>query len=287
MTHRIEDKIGMMEEQAPATSGTSAVLDMQNESGVGVIERVSSSQPSNNAVNMMMQNSVLPHSLNTEEYEKDKKRRHRCKTTMACVLLGVVVPSALIGVLAATTSIFSKSETSSSPQSHSVDKTMGKATRTIEEQDSYFAFLVDEIFGSRWVTLESSDPARKAVEWLAYQDPLHLQELPKIFQRYALAVLYFGQGGPLWSLHAENDGWMENSDGMLECRWKGVDCDADGAVIGIRLGAPGVLLTGQLVPELALLSDLQHLNLSNNRLKGSIPKELFGLTSLGRFSSCV
>jgi hypothetical protein len=256
---------------------SSSILAMRSDVAIGIPN--TSFQPSNTP-NINYGTQTLPHSLVPEEFKKDKMRRRRRKTVLAClVLVGVVV--ALIGILAGATSIFEKTSSISSEPTSDEKKMGGKSS---EEQDAYFEFLVEKLYGSRWVTLESTAPQRKAIEWLAYEDPLHLKDFDKIYQRYALATIYFGQGGPLWALTAEDDGWMVNTDGMHECKWKGIDCDTSTErVIGLRLGgSPGILLTGEMVPEVGLLSDLEHLHVSYNRIKGSIPEELYSLTNLSK-----
>ncbi|CAK7356426.1 unnamed protein product [Dovyalis caffra] len=59
------------------------------------------------------------------------------------------------------------------------------------------------------------------------------------------------------------------------CLWEGVDCDdtADGRVTSLSL--PFRDLNGTLSPSLAKLTSLTHLNLSHNRLYGSLPVGFF------------
>ena len=87
----------------------------------------------------------------------------------------------------------------------------------------------------------------------------------------------------LWSLYSLTEGrsW-KNSRNWLSplpiAEWFGVETNADGRVVGLRLG--GVGLTGPVPRLLGDLSELRTLNLSGNRLSGPIPPELGRLTQL-------
>jgi hypothetical protein len=55
---------------------------------------------------------------------------------------------------------------------------------------------------------------------------------------------------------------------VSECRWYGVSCNDDGAVVEIKL--PGNGLDGTILPQLYLLTELKTLNLTENTLVGSV-----------------
>ncbi|KAG0616822.1 hypothetical protein M758_5G144000 [Ceratodon purpureus] len=62
------------------------------------------------------------------------------------------------------------------------------------------------------------------------------------------------------------------------CTWYHVTCNAENSVVRVDLGNAG--LSGTLVPQLGLLSNLQYLELYSNDLSGVIPVELGNLTAL-------
>ncbi|XP_028089487.1 BRASSINOSTEROID INSENSITIVE 1-associated receptor kinase 1-like isoform X3 [Camellia sinensis] len=64
------------------------------------------------------------------------------------------------------------------------------------------------------------------------------------------------------------------------CTWYRVTCNSENSVTRVELGNAN--LSGQLVPELGLLLNLQYLELYSNNISGRIPIELGNLTSLDR-----
>ena len=98
----------------------------------------------------------------------------------------------------------------------------------------------------------------------------------RIVQRYALAVLYYANGGCHWL-----DSFEFLSKGH-ECDWSGaLQCihpDAEDAVTHINLGSNN--LTGILPLELAALTHLQSLTLGSNALTGSLPSGWYRLSDL-------
>ncbi|KAK9989151.1 hypothetical protein SO802_029390 [Lithocarpus litseifolius] len=62
------------------------------------------------------------------------------------------------------------------------------------------------------------------------------------------------------------------------CTWFHVTCDSENSVTRVDLGNAN--LSGQLVPQLGQLSNLQYLELYSNNITGPIPEELGNLTDL-------
>ncbi|XP_062177462.1 BRASSINOSTEROID INSENSITIVE 1-associated receptor kinase 1-like [Alnus glutinosa] len=62
------------------------------------------------------------------------------------------------------------------------------------------------------------------------------------------------------------------------CTWFHVTCDSDNSVTRVDLGNAN--LSGQLVPQLGQLTNLQYLELYSNGINGRVPEELGNLTNL-------
>jgi|GEM_PF-1257430 len=98
-------------------------------------------------------------------------------------------------------------------------------------------------------------------------------------ERAALVALYNATNGASWT---HNDGWLGAAG--TECQWFGVTCNEDEShVIRLELGYQSGAsnnLAGSLPPEIAQLTWLTGLNLSDNALSGQIPPEFWGMSSL-------
>ncbi len=97
-------------------------------------------------------------------------------------------------------------------------------------------------------------------------------ECPPLTEREVLEGLYRNTEGQSWS---ESGGWL--TDAPL-AEWDGVETDAAGRVVALRLGRRG--LSGPIPEELGRLTELRELDLGSNRFSGSIPPELWDLDRL-------
>eukprot|EP00563_Minutocellus_polymorphus_P010689 CAMPEP_0181062420 /NCGR_PEP_ID=MMETSP1070-20121207/23071_1 /TAXON_ID=265543 /ORGANISM="Minutocellus polymorphus, Strain NH13" /LENGTH=637 /DNA_ID=CAMNT_0023142493 /DNA_START=93 /DNA_END=2003 /DNA_ORIENTATION=- len=86
-------------------------------------------------------------------------------------------------------------------------------------------------------------------------------------ERMILDVFWKRTDGPNW---IGGDGW--NVLNAEKCMFQGITCNNAGKVINIAL--PNMNLRGTIPEELGYLSQLQHLNLSNNELTGFLPSDL-------------
>ena len=99
--------------------------------------------------------------------------------------------------------------------------------------------------------------------------------------RAALVALYNATDGPNW---VDSENWL--TDAPLG-EWYGVDTDASGRVVTLRLGGAyrngeyaGPGLSGAIPPEIGALTRLVTLDLHSNDLSGAIPPELGELANL-------
>ena len=94
--------------------------------------------------------------------------------------------------------------------------------------------------------------------------------------RATLVAFYHATGGDNWR---RKDNWL--SDEPLD-KWYGVQTNDQGRVVTLRLSYNR--LSGSISPQLANLSNLEHLSLSYNQLSGSIPPQLANLKYLEALS---
>ncbi|KAL8159961.1 hypothetical protein V2J09_001498 [Rumex salicifolius] len=97
------------------------------------------------------------------------------------------------------------------------------------------------------------------------------------------SVLANIEGDALYSLRSSLDdpnNVLQSWDPTLvnPCTWFHVSCDSENSVIRVDLG--NAALSGQLVPQLGLLKNLQYLELYGNNISGPIPNDLGNLTNL-------
>lgn len=146
----------------------------------------------------------------------------------------------------------------------------------------------------------------KAYEWLLDDPTLGNYTTGRILQRYALATFFFSAGGNTWFLNGNNSrreltqtrqrppmkdiplpthqyAWLDyfnNSSAVHECDWYNLNylggkdtCNDLQEYINLEL--PNNNLQGSLPRELALLTSMESLALHRNKLRGTIPIELF------------
>jgi hypothetical protein len=115
----------------------------------------------------------------------------------------------------------------------------------------------------------SNTPQQASYLLLSVSGALDLWSDDRIVQKYALTVLYYSTKGKNWKDGVDN--W--NDLAQNDCFKIHVECNpTTDKIISIEL--PSNNLQGSLPPELALLTDLERLNLSRNDLTGVLPTEV-------------
>jgi len=141
-----------------------------------------------------------------------------------------------------------------------------------------FSLIVVLVFlamaaGVTWVVAQSDGDKRveESTEIVQYLPVVLQPRSPQQIERDILIAFYQSTNGDEWRL---SYGWLGPDD---HCDWRGVDC-VDGLVTGLR--QKDNKLSGSIPKELSNLSNLEMLSLELNQLSGPIPAELGNLSNL-------
>jgi hypothetical protein len=121
-----------------------------------------------------------------------------------------------------------------------------------------------------------SSPQAKALTWLRADPQYNEYDLYRLYQRYALAVLYFSTNATYWN---NNRGWLLNDN---KCSWYQYNNshDRDDDNFCVKASRLSVLdlgennLDGTIPTELELLTDVEYMYLSGETLSGAIHSQL-------------
>ena len=106
--------------------------------------------------------------------------------------------------------------------------------------------------------LDTKTPQGAAFQWLLADPSLAIYSSTDIIQRYALAAIYYATNGPSWS---QQSGWLGSEN---VCNWYSsvsLPCDSNGNLITLAL--ENNALKGTLPYDVNLLSNLNNMTLSN------------------------
>jgi hypothetical protein len=222
---------------------------------------------------------------NSDEHISKKKRRamknpfkNRCNwmSVMLFVALAVIV----IGLGFVIKLIINKTG----------DSTIGGGAIESMRFSALKTRLLDSPYVATLQLEKKGSPQRKALNWLANQDPSQIEIEDKfMLQRYAVAVFFFatlGDGAGTDSEWTNKENWMT---GKGYCSWYGVECIGDQASFDgntdiLTLNLTSNSLEGNIQPEIRAFTKLEGLDLSSNNISGTVPIELTVMQSL-RFVS--
>lgn len=129
-------------------------------------------------------------------------------------------------------------------------------------------------------SIENSDVAtsgschKDALDWIIMHDPMKVpSDYPTLIQRFVMIALYYCFDGSNW---IDRTNWLSN---LPECDWANITCDDNNHIKSVDLASNN--LSGHIPYELCHLSEsLQILNLSRNKLVGTLPSSLANLYDL-------
>lgn len=173
--------------------------------------------------------------------------------------------------------------------SSSPSETPGTTVPTSEDFASFVKNFAKDISGSE--VFENSDsPQFKAADFIAIDANFSstLTNDATLGDFYAVSVFYFSTGGQYWfecskgSKKCPGVSWMTNN--VIYCEWSWITCNENGRVRDIIFGdVKGNNLTGTLMSEMALLTELEKFVVINDDLSGSLPNKIGELTEVTHF----
>jgi hypothetical protein len=177
----------------------------------------------------------------------------RSKKWILVIVVVVIVVSVVVGVVLTP-----------------VDK--GKEATPVDAE-----WLSEFIHGLPRYSLEAmvtnpNSPQAKALAWLQKDPHFNDYEDYRLYQRFALAVLYYSTNGDSWESWYR-DQWLSNKN---ECLWNpnysdGI-CGRGSRLTNLDLLYNG--MDGSVPAELSLLTDLEYMFLGRSDLTGTIHSEL-------------
>ncbi|CAB9506893.1 Leucine Rich Repeat [Seminavis robusta] len=259
----------LLEEENPATTTTRETVTMHSTSGTQ-----DDTEESLAVANLVDQDEQVHQAFPDHENAR-KRRRDSNKKLKTNILLAAILLIAM-GTIVVTVTI-SASKKNTDPDEEVPTLPPSQAPTSLE--GSILSLFSDETI--RAIATEDSTPQSKAWQWLwEDQDSLVSHSNDRIKQRFALATLYYATAGNDWN---NNTNWLNHS--IPECEWYTKPDFATKAFTSSLY--PGVL-SGFLEPMPTTNCNqhglYQHLWLDRNNLVGSLPEELYILTSLQTLS---
>mmetsp|Transcript_6574 Transcript_6574/g.11795 ORF Transcript_6574/g.11795 Transcript_6574/m.11795 type:complete len:369 (-) Transcript_6574:29-1135(-) len=259
----------------------------------------SSFQDETTWVDASVTNLIMPQTIMEEEPDS-KKKLFFIRMKLICALITIILLLSLIGLIMSGELEFNVTHLDDPLNTKSVETTI--PTILFEHCDTNGTFLLDSpedmarsiryselrfLMELEWEEDSSAvfdgalcGPHDLALTWLADVDLMQLNIISlednnrMVRQRLAMAILFFFTDMPIRFLKHL---WMNPTS---ECLWQGILCNTDGYVTKIELS--NFDLAGP-IPELLfpLLPSLLTLDLSKNKLTGTIPLSIHSSSSLG------
>mmetsp|Transcript_6575 Transcript_6575/g.11798 ORF Transcript_6575/g.11798 Transcript_6575/m.11798 type:complete len:369 (-) Transcript_6575:29-1135(-) len=259
----------------------------------------SSFQDETTWVDASVTNLIMPQTIMEEEPDS-KKKLFFIRMKLICALITIILLLSLIGLIMSGELDFNITHLDDPLHTKSVETTI--PTILFEHCDTNGTFLLDSpedmarsiryselrfLMELEWEEDSSAvfdgalcGPHDLALTWLADVDLMQLNIISlednnrMVRQRLAMAILFFFTDMPIRFLKHL---WMNPTS---ECLWQGILCNTDGYVTKIELS--NFDLAGP-IPELLfpLLPSLLTLDLSKNKLTGTIPLSIHSSSSLG------
>ncbi|CAB9512851.1 Leucine Rich Repeat (Partial), partial [Seminavis robusta] len=239
--------------------------------------------------NLVDENSEVLNALpraQSVDLEAANRRAQRTKQSCTYILLGLVILIAVIIILV-TVLVPSGGESSNDEEDTPTSMPSSNPSEAPTTLDQYYLSLLPE--DTQQKIMEDVQSLQSlAFQWLL-DDMIELDDdysnnnssvfMNRIKQRFALATIYYATGGNIW---AHNDNWLNHT--VHECEWFTRSEFALKSKIAFLY--TGFLQEFQLPTSKCDTHTgiYEHLWLDQNNLVGSLPEELYMLTTLKTLS---
>ena len=148
-----------------------------------------------------------------------------------------------------------------------------------------FSLLSKTSFDKGAALLTDGSPQQQATIWLESEPGTTEIMDTELLQIYALVTLYYATSGDQWLNQGTKDQFNSRSSWLFSinnyCEWSGLTCNANLLTLNLENNT----LKGTLPREIGLLTNLLTLIISYNNFTGTIPTEIGYLTSLTDFEA--
>ncbi|CAB9523884.1 Leucine Rich Repeat [Seminavis robusta] len=226
-------------------------------------------------------NLVRPDNYDAEAANRRKQQTKQVKTNILLGILVAVVVTVIVVTVVVVLLPGTDKEASDEPVSMESSVSPSKAPSSF--QDYLLSLLPETTINSILLENDVESPQSMAFQWLQKDTAVNLNLTDqRIQQRFAMSTLFFATGGENWQ---SNDNWLNHT--IHECEWY---MKPDLALQDtLKWVYPGYLkdFFPPSEPPPTKCNDVgavQHLWLDQNNLVGSVPAELYMLTSLKTLS---
>ncbi|CAB9523889.1 Leucine Rich Repeat [Seminavis robusta] len=223
-------------------------------------------------------NLVRPDNYDAEAANRRKQQTKQVKTN---ILLGILLAGITAIVVTVLAVLLPRKVEEASEEPMSMAPSVSPSQAPSSFQDYLLSLLPETTINIILGNVES--PQSMAFQWLQEDTVVNVNLTDqRIQQRFAMSTLFFATGGELWQ---SNDNWLNHS--VHECEWY---MKPDLALQDtLKWVYPGYLkdFFPPSEPPPTKCNDVgavQHLWLDQNNLVGSVPAELYMLTSLKTLS---
>ena len=148
-----------------------------------------------------------------------------------------------------------------------------------------FSILSKNSYDDGAALLTDGSPQQQAMSWLESEPGTAEIMDTVLLQIYALVTLYYATSGDQWLNQGTKDQFNSRSSWLFSinnyCEWSGLTCNANLMTLNLENNT----LKGTLPREIGLLTNLLTLIVSYNNFTGTIPTEIGYLTSLTDFEA--